>query len=175
MYHQRNRPRSQAVGRVGEYQRRWDSEIRIPPSPPNQYQFPLAPVCSSRFVRYAPLPDPENPAPATPLEAERSLASKTIVLVRFHPHIPPRQRDSTISHQTQGRRVPYKEPRLGKTHIRSLPPTARFVSGVSTPPRPVVPRSTTLRRWPEMAPGLLAEDAFCGVGWPAVAALVPVA
>lgn len=48
------------------------------------------------------------------MEAERSLASKTIVLVRIHPHSPPRQRDSTISHQTQRRRVPYKEPRLGK-------------------------------------------------------------
>ena len=43
------------------------------------------------------------------------------------------------------------------THILSLPPTALFVSGVSTPP--LVPRSMTLRREPEMAPGLEALEA----------------
>ena len=68
------------------------------------------------------------------------------------------QRSTTIKHQTQRRRVPYKEPRLWQeTHILSLPPTARLVSGVSA--APAVPRSTTLRRWLEIAPGLLAVDA----------------
>ena len=52
------------------------------------------------------------------------------------------QRSTTIKHQTQRRRVPYKEPRLWQeTHILSLPPTARLVSGVSA-----APRSMTLRR-----------------------------
>ena len=68
------------------------------------------------------------------------------------------QRSTTIKHSTQRRRVPYKEPRLWQeTHILSLPPTARLVSGVSA--APVAPRSTTLRRWLEIAPGLLAVDA----------------
>jgi len=107
---------------------------------------------------------------AKPSDEDYSISQNSL------PHIPPRPalKINQFNHQTQRRRVPYKEPRFWQeTHIRSLPPTARFVSGVSTPA--VAPRSATLRRWLEMAPGLLAVDAFWGVGRPAVAAFVPAA
>lgn len=67
-----------------------DGDSVVPTKPLNQEYHPPAPVCSSGFSRYVPPPDPENPAPATPLEADRSLPSKTIVLVRIHLHVPPR-------------------------------------------------------------------------------------
>lgn len=70
--------------------------------------------------------------------------------------------------------VPVAAPFEADRSILSLPPTARLVSGVSTPAPPLAPRSITLRRDAEMAPGLEALEACCGVGPPAVAALVRV-
>lgn len=99
----------------------------------------------------APVGMSEAPGTPVPLDDDRSLTSKTIALVRFRFQLPLRdQRDSYRSNtKRRGKRVPYKEPRglcMARTHILSLPPTARLVSGVSTPARPLPPRSTILRR-----------------------------
>lgn len=77
----------------------------------------------------------------------------------------------TKTHYTHGRKKRFLTKQQEKwalliTHILSLPPMARLVSGVSTPAPE--PRSSILRRVLGMALGLAAD-------WPAVAALVRLA
>lgn len=93
---------------------------------------------------------------AAPLEADRSLKAGTVAsaIQSAHVHL------ATSDKQARRKNDSLQGTRFGITHILSLPPTARLVSGVASP----APRSMTLRRVPEIAVGLEALEACCGVG-----------